>query len=413
MASHQDDSAQLQTLLGQLTAAVGAYRPGPEPEAYAARMDITAKVKEMQRLMMAPADMALHHTVNMFELVGIRTLREYDVLRAIPAPPESISLADLAAKTGLQDSLLERIARLLVGTGFLDMTPDYQYRHTKFSSAYCQEPGPGNFMQAMFDEGLTPLTGFHSWLRTSGNDGQEPGDYYRNPYTSHHKQDGLSPLDIMAQFPKRLKEFQLGFMAQEDAVPITGYYDFGQLFDPEKDGDRPTVVDVGSGQGQSIKQMLDSFPNLESRRMVMEDLPPVIELAKTSKHVPSDVTMLVHNFLAPQPVAATGAKAYYLRRIMHDFSDANCVVILKHIRAAMLPDSRVLLADMVMPKRVTEADLPAAAIDNCMMIMGGKERTAEGFEKVVAEAGLELVRIWRSREDGATGALVEAKMSSS
>jgi hypothetical protein len=65
---------------------------------------------------------------------------------------------------------------------------------------------------------------------------------------------------------------------------------------------------------------------------------------------------------------------------------------------------------MVMPQRVYEADLPAAAMDNCVMVMGGKERTADGMKKILEEAGLKMVKIWQSREGGATGNIVEAML---
>ncbi len=44
----------------------------------------------------------------------------------------------------------ERQLRLLVGTGFLDQSSDFEYVHTKFSKAYIQVPGPGNFFQFMY-----------------------------------------------------------------------------------------------------------------------------------------------------------------------------------------------------------------------------------------------------------------------
>jgi hypothetical protein len=96
---------------------------------------------------------------------------------------------------------------------------------------------------------------------------------------------------------------------------------------------------------------------------------------------------------------------------MHDYSDENCIRILKHLAAAMNVDSRVLIADMVMPARVTEADLPAAVMDVCVMVMGGKERTEQGFKTILEAAGLELVKVWWA--SFGAGALVEARLANS
>lgn len=256
------------------------------------------------------------------------------------------------------------------------------------------------------------MVNFHKYVKEraamDGKAVQEPDDPLRNPYTYRHGMDGSPVWAIMAQFPDRLKAFQLGFMSQEDSVPIMGFYDYSALYDAGNDGDRATLVDVGGGQGQSILQILKAFPVLQANRMVLQDLPEPIKQSQESKLLPEGVTAMVHDFWTPQPVK--GAKAYLLRRIIHDYSDENCVKLLSHLRDAMLPDSRVLIADMVMPKRVYEADLPAAAMDNCVMVMGGKERTEEAFRKILEDAGLNLVKVWQSREGGATGNLVEARL---
>jgi O-methyltransferase domain len=140
--------------------------------------------------------------------------------------------------------------------------------------------------------------------------------------------------------------------------------------------------------------------------MVLQDLPEPVAQVKDSKAL-GDVQALEHDFWTPQPIKH--AKAYFLRRIMHDYSDENCVKILSHLRDAMALDSKVLIADMVMPERVYEADLPAAAMDNCVMVMGGKERT-EGIKKIIEESGLKLVKVWQSRAGGATGNIIEAML---
>lgn len=257
------------------------------------------------------------------------------------------------------------------------------------------------------DEFLASMVHFHSWMTdVRVDDFREPDDPCRNPYTHRHGQDGTPVWEIMAQFPDRWKTFQLGFASQEESVPILGFYDYGSLFNAESDGDRKTLVDVGGGQGQSIKQILQAFPNLQANRMVLQDMDGPIEQVQAAGTLPLGVTPMVHDFWTPQPIK--GAKAYLLRRVIHDYSDENCVTILRHLKDALDADSKVLILDMVMPKRVYEADLPAAAMDNTVMVMGGKERTEQGFQKILDEAGLKFVKTYRSREGGGAGALVEA-----
>lgn len=74
----------------------------------------------------------------------------------------------------------------------------------------------------------------------------------------------------------------------------------------------------------------------------------------------------------------------------------------------MKPDSLVLIADMVMPARVGEAELPAATMDNIVFALGGKERTEESFRGLLDKAGLELVKVYKATVGG--GAVVEARL---
>jgi hypothetical protein len=105
-----------------------------------------------------------------------------------------------------------------------------------------------------------------------------------------------------------------------------------------------------------------------------------------------------------------GAKAYFIRRVLHDYSDDDCVKILSHLKAAMAPDSRVLIQEQIMPSIITNPEQQAnvAVLDVACMVMGGKERTEEDFTDILDRSGLELVKIWKA--EFAPAGIVEAKM---
>lgn len=104
----------------------------------------------------------------------------------------------------------------------------------------------------------------------------------------------------------------------------------------------------------------------------------------------------------------TGAKAYFMRMILHDYADAVGIQILSRLADAMSPTSRVLVCEMVVASRVTEVDFASAVMDQAVMSMGGKERTEEGFRSMFEAAGLELVKVWRVQ--GVPGACVEGRL---
>lgn len=97
--------------------------------------------------------------------------------------------------------------------------------------------------------------------------------------------------------------------------------------------------------------------------------------------------------------------------MIHDYSDADSVKILSNLRAAMGPDSRLLIQEQIMPSVITNPELEAnvAVLDVATMVMGGKERTEAGFKAILDQSGLELVKIWKA--EMAPAGIVEAKIA--
>lgn len=94
---------------------------------------------------------------------------------------------------------------------------------------------------------------------------------------------------------------------------------------------------------------------------------------------------------------------------MHDYSDDDCIRILKQLAPAMDHDSVVLVSEMVLPARITPENFPAAIMDATMMITGGKERTEEMYKRVFEASGLQLNKVYRA--SAGSGSLVEARLA--
>ena len=230
----------------------------------------------------------------------------------------------------------------------------------------------------------------------------------------------------MAQTPERLHAFQMGLAFADASIPLVGYYDFSML---NTEGDRPILVDVGGGGGSAIVQIIKAHPELPPSKFILQDLKEPIALARSGSFLPKEVQTMEHDFWTPQPVkgqspripiprsspqdtvsltiaSPTGAKAYLIRRVLHDYSDPYCITLLKHIAAAMSPDSIVLIGDLVLSSRATPADIVPAMYNMVIFNMAGKERTPEGFKYILEAAGLEMIKIW---SQGA-GNLIEARL---
>lgn len=88
------------------------------------------------------------------------------------------------------------------------------------------------------------------------------------------------------------------------------------------------------------------YPNLN---FVVEDRAPVLQQGESEvwpRENPSALTegrvkFVQHDFFKDNPIK--DAAVYWLRYIMHDWSDDYCIRILKGIKSAMGPRSRILI----------------------------------------------------------------------
>ena len=60
------------------------------------------------------------------------------------------------------------------------------------------------------------------------------------------------------------------------------------------------------------------------------------------------VEFMRHDFFKPQPVK--GADAYFLRFILHDWPDRECVEILRNLVPALKDGAKILISDLVLPE---------------------------------------------------------------
>jgi demethylsterigmatocystin 6-O-methyltransferase len=153
----------------------------------------------------------------------------------------------------------------------------------------------------------------------------------------------------------------------------------------EASPEKPILVDVGGGYGQQSINFKKRLPNV-SGRVIVQDVPSTLSQAKPVE----GIEFIEHDFFQPQTIK--GAKFYYLRHIFHDWTDKDCLRILKEIIPVMGPDSRIIIDEVVLPD--IGAPWQAAYMDLTMMYsLGGAERTKTEWENLLNEAGLKILQI--------------------
>ncbi|XP_058100628.1 trans-resveratrol di-O-methyltransferase-like [Magnolia sinica] len=143
-----------------------------------------------------------------------------------------------------------------------------------------------------------------------------------------------------------------------------------------------SLVDVGGGTGTAAGTIAESFPHV---KCTLFDLPHVVASVPKSQNI----DIVGGNMFASIP----SADAVFLKWILHDWSDEECVKILRRCKEAIPSKEeggKVIILDMVVNMnngdyKLTETQL---FFDLMMMVLAsGKERNEHEWRKIFIEAG--------------------------
>jgi predicted O-methyltransferase YrrM len=143
-----------------------------------------------------------------------------------------------------------------------------------------------------------------------------------------------------------------------------------------------------------LAAILAAAPRL---RGTLLDVEPVVKRARQTLKA-ADLSdrceFLAGDFFITVP---EGGDAYLLSRIVHDWDDEAALAILRRCRNAMRPGSTLLLVEVVLPERASNASDAIRMDLHMLTLLGGRERTATEFERLLAAAGFQIGRIVPTR----------------
>jgi hypothetical protein len=155
------------------------------------------------------------------------------------------------------------------------------------------------------------------------------------------------------------------------------------------------LADVGGGNGSVLRAVLARHPKL---RGMLCDLGGVVERAKpliAKAGLADRLQTMPTNFFESVP---EGADAYLMRHIIHDWADAEALVILRNIRRAIRSDGRLLVVEGIVPKG-NDPSFTKVLDLNMLVIPGGKERTEDEYRQLYEAAGFRLSSITPTKTD--------------
>ncbi|KAF8351885.1 S-adenosyl-L-methionine-dependent methyltransferase [Amanita rubescens] len=388
---------------------------------------------------LSPPHAVLNHAVGgHWRSAAIRMCLEGSVTEILrEAGPEGLHVDNIAAKNGLDSQKLARCLRIMATQHiYREVKPDFFTNNRVSSLLDTLKPSaeiiadPYHKYDGTF--GLPAMLGH--WLDEAFKASAYLWEITSNPKTAKSGEatetafsmavgNGGTYWDYIGQ-PENAynqRRFDIGMRGSQIFRSPTSFiagYDWKSL--PAN----AVVVDVGGGVGAASLSLAKEFPHL---KFVIQDRQPVVDagVGFWKKELPDAlssgrVQLQVHDFFAPQP--QNDASIFFVKSVMHDWSDEYCLKILKHLRDAATPSTKLIIIDVILPYACHEteenADGIAGAvsvkapnpllanwgtvndftycIDLCMLtLLNGQERTIKQIDQLCKSAGWKITAVRR------------------
>ncbi|MCO1577928.1 methyltransferase [Crossiella sp. SN42] len=304
-----------------------------------------------ERSIMALADLATPMAIRVAATLGL-------VERAGAA---GASVERLAAETGTSAPALRRLLDHLVAVGVFAVESGC-YRPTELGAQ--MEPGRFKTLLDINCAGGRAELAFVELLET-----------VRDGTPAYEKRYGRGFWADLDAHPELRTSFdaQMNWRFRVQVGQIAERFDWGRFGE---------IVDVGGGNGYVLAEILRAHPGVRGR---LVDLAPTAAAAAerfVAAGLEDRASAVAGSFFDPLP---TGADAYVLSDILHDWDDERARRILRRCREAAGDDGTVVVIEPVW------SDGTGTRMSLFMlMCFGGKERTVVELVELAAGCGLEL-----------------------
>jgi hypothetical protein len=287
----------------------------------------------------------------------------------LTAGPRSVET--LANDTNLHARALHRVLRALASAGIFTETTPGVFGNTTLSELLRTDT-PDSFRSYVLM--MTSPALWQSWIAL---------DYsVRTERPAFQHVHGEPMFEYLSTRPELAQTFDAA-MANRSRIEIDALLTAYDVFSSAN-----MVIDIGGGNGALLSALLKAFPAIKG---CVFDQPHVVERARTIDVNAGEPRLRFEggDFFKAVPA---GADLYMLKRIIHDWQDAEAQIILQRCREAMHPQSRLALIELIIP--AGNGPSFAKLYDLLMMAMpGGVERTEDEYRNLLAAAGLSLTRV--------------------
>ncbi|KAF2644808.1 O-methyltransferase [Massarina eburnea CBS 473.64] len=348
----------------------------------AGRQSIQAQLRDLQTSLDTDWDLAIRIGSGNIQGSLIKIGQNLSLFTILSTTSGPLTLSNLSSTTKCAPKLLSHLLRALSAFGFITEVSSSLYTSNRLTNLFANEHISGAITH-IYDCHFPVAHVFPTWLEERGYK-----DITSNKDLPFQRAMGteMTPFEWMKAHPEHLASLGHTMAFQREGQWFESYAPVSEetkTFAETGEEEKVLLVDVGGGFGQQASAFRKNFAEVKGRVVVQDIQQTLAHVAKVE-----GVEFEAHDFFTEQPIK--GAKYYYLRNILHDWTDEDSVNILRAITPAMGPESRIVIDEVVLPDE--KLSWQAAYMDITMMTcLGGIERTKTEYESLLDAAGLKLL----------------------
>ncbi|KAJ5708889.1 hypothetical protein N7493_010223 [Penicillium malachiteum] len=391
MATGITDSNEFLSTLNQLSQSADDLKSGlSESE----RVTAIKAAQKLAQSLEKPRDAIFKMSYSPVEIASVRIAIDLGIFTALAENDQPMTLDDLAA-IKYADPIF---------TGYV-VEDDFHYK--VYVRLPCSIPDISSAFHYGFELAINARSGDSNgfWGIANKLSRPEANILFQSSFVNYYGNKNQDSMwDLMSKNPQFNDDFNA---LMEASAGDRGYWvDWfpvqERLLDDFTGGTEDVfLVDIAGGRGQDLKAFEAKFPET-SGRLILQERECMLDEAKLSGKIEKK------GFDLFKPQKVQGAKVYYMKKILHDWTDSQCQEILQHIRIAMVKGySKLIIEEFVMPEK--DAPLLATLWDwNMLVFCSTMERTQSQWNRVLASAGFQVVKVWSSPGDSQS--IIEAEL---
>ena len=296
----------------------------------------------------------------------------FDVVNSTPR-----SAAEIAKELSVDSALSYRLLRALASIGLLREDYDRSFSITSMGELLCSDNPQTLRGVALLEEGPEHYA-IWKHLTAMIKDGKQDGFV---------REFGQRIFDYAAKHPSYAEVFNQAMSSYSAnqtrwVLEALDGYDFSGL---------QHLCDVGGGHGHLICGLLLRHPSLRGTVLEMEKVIQDKTLLWANK---MGIAVDRCNYVSGDMFQEVpSADAYFMKMILHDWDDKECLKILSNIQREAPTEARLFIVEHVIPGPETPHFSKLFDI-HMLCALTGKERTEEEYMALLKQAGFKHIRTY-------------------